>query len=166
VRISVPTTTDEHYHTSLDRNQPVDHFTLPDQFYPDFAFQQPNKKGRDDYSTGSWADSGFHESFAVETVIPSSNEDPTEEYDEDYWKERAIEIAMQDERYSRHSLNNTSPPSIDRVCSTSVDTHPHPAKRSYASIDTTPHTSINIKVGAFEKETGNIPMPSIIPIPI
>ncbi|KAF2558887.1 hypothetical protein F2Q68_00016631 [Brassica cretica] len=77
-------TTDEHYPTSLDWKHPVDHFTLPDQFYPDFSFQQPNKKGRDDYSIGSWADSGFHESFAVETSIPSSNEDPTEEYDEDY----------------------------------------------------------------------------------
>ncbi|KAF3540434.1 hypothetical protein F2Q69_00023503 [Brassica cretica] len=96
--------------------------------YTDFAFQQPNKRGCDDYSIGSWADSGFHESFAVETVIPLSNEDPTEEYDEDYWKERAIEIAMQDERYSSHSFNNTSPPSIDRVYSASVDTHPHPAK--------------------------------------
>ncbi|KAF3599353.1 hypothetical protein F2Q69_00036874 [Brassica cretica] len=87
---------------------------------------------------GSWADSGFYESFAVETVIPSSNENPTEEYDEDYWKERAIEIAMHDVRYSSHSFNNMSPPSIDRVYSASVDTHPHPAKRSYASIDTTP----------------------------
>ncbi|KAF3583782.1 hypothetical protein F2Q69_00029515 [Brassica cretica] len=75
-----------------------------------------------------WADSGFHESYAVETVIPSSNEDPTEKYDEDYWKERAIEIAMQDERYSSHSFNNTSPPSIDRVYSASVDTHTNPAK--------------------------------------
>ncbi|KAF2607971.1 hypothetical protein F2Q68_00044362 [Brassica cretica] len=138
-------TTDEHYPTSLDGKHPVDHFTLPDQCYPNFAFQQPNKRGRDDYSIGSWADSGFHESFAVETVIPSSNEDPTEEYDEDYWKERAIEIAMQDDRYSSHSFNNTSPPSIDRVYSASVDTHPHPAKRSYASIDTTPGTSIDIK---------------------
>ncbi|KAF2600765.1 hypothetical protein F2Q68_00009781 [Brassica cretica] len=81
--------TDERYPTSLDGMQPVDHSTLPDQFYPDFAFQQPNKNGRDDYSIGTWADSGFHESFAVETVILSSNEDPTKEYDEDYWKERA-----------------------------------------------------------------------------
>ena len=38
-------TTDELYPTSLDGNQPVDHFTLPDQCYPDFAFQQPNKRG-------------------------------------------------------------------------------------------------------------------------
>ncbi|KAF2589752.1 hypothetical protein F2Q70_00039450 [Brassica cretica] len=49
----------------------------------------------------------------LETIIPSSKEDPTEEYDEDYWKERAIDIAMQDDRYSSHSFNNTSPPSID-----------------------------------------------------
>ncbi|KAF3535589.1 hypothetical protein F2Q69_00022428 [Brassica cretica] len=153
-------TTDEHYPTSLDGKHPVDHFTLPDQCYPDFAFQQPNNRGRDDYSIGSWADSGFHESFAVETVIPSSNEDPTEEYDEDYWKERAIEIAMQDDIYSSHSFNNTSPPSIDRVYSALVDTHPHPAKRSYASIDTIPGTSIDIKSAALEKEKGNIPIPS------
>ncbi|KAF2571279.1 hypothetical protein F2Q70_00004798 [Brassica cretica] len=152
--------TDEHYPTSIDGKHLVDHLTLPDQFYTDFAFQQPSKKGRDDYSIGSWANYGFHESFAVETVIPSSNEDPTEEYDEDYWKERAIEIAMQDERYSSHSFNNMSPPSIDRVHSASVDTHPHPAKRSYASVDTTPGTSIDIKAAAFEKEKGNIPIPS------
>ncbi|KAF2612802.1 hypothetical protein F2Q70_00011614 [Brassica cretica] len=122
------TMTDERYPTSLDGMQPVDHSTLPDQYYLDFAFQQPNKNGRDGYSIGSWADSGFHESFAMETVILSSNEDPTEEYDEDYWKERATEIAMQDERYSTHSFNNTPTPSIDNVYSASVDTHPHPAK--------------------------------------
>ncbi|KAF3531577.1 hypothetical protein DY000_02040341 [Brassica cretica] len=62
-------TTDEHYPTSLDKNQPVDHFTLPDQCCLDFAFQQPNKRGCDDYSIGSWVDSGFHESFAVETTM-------------------------------------------------------------------------------------------------
>ncbi|KAF3532312.1 hypothetical protein DY000_02038268 [Brassica cretica] len=45
-----------------------------------------------------------------------------------------------------------SPPSIDRVYSASVDTHPHPAKRSYASID--------IKAAALKKEKGNIPIPS------
>ncbi|WZZ88819.1 hypothetical protein YC2023_117398 [Brassica napus] len=90
-------TTDESNPMSLDGKQPVDHFILPDQCYPDFAFQQPNNRGRDDYSIGSWPDSGFHESFAVDTIIPSSNEDPTEEYDEDYWRERGIEIAMQDD---------------------------------------------------------------------
>ncbi|KAF2537225.1 hypothetical protein F2Q68_00021240 [Brassica cretica] len=78
-------TTDERYPTSLDGKQP-----------------------------SSWADSGFHESFAVDTVIPSSNEDPTEEYDEDYWKERATEIAMHDDRYSGLSFNNTCMPSSTR----------------------------------------------------
>ncbi|KAF3526402.1 hypothetical protein F2Q69_00047308 [Brassica cretica] len=153
-------TTDERYPTSLNGKQPVNHSTLPDQYYPDFAFQQPNNRGRDDYSIGSWADSGFHESFAVETVIISSNEDPTEEYDEDYWKERATEIAMQDERYSTNSFNNTPPPTIDSIYSASVDTHPHPAKRSSASIDTTLGTSIDINAAALEKEKGNIPIPS------
>ena len=83
------TMTEECSSTSLDGMQLVDNSTLPDQYYPDFAFQQPNNRGRDDYSIGSWVESGFHESFAVDAVIPSSNEDPTEEYDEDYWKERA-----------------------------------------------------------------------------
>ncbi|KAF3583423.1 hypothetical protein F2Q69_00030550 [Brassica cretica] len=106
------TMTDERYPTSLDGMQPVDHSTLPDH----------------------WADSEFHESFALETVILSSNEDPTEEYDEDYWKERA-----------------------------SVDTHPNPAKRSSASIDTTHGTSIDIKTVASEKEKGNIPIPNRFP---
>ncbi|KAF2600767.1 hypothetical protein F2Q68_00009783 [Brassica cretica] len=80
-------TTDERYPTLIDGMQPLDYSTLPYQYYPDFVFQQPNKNGRDDYSIGSWAYSEFHESFAVETVILSSNEDPTEEYDEDYRKE-------------------------------------------------------------------------------
>ncbi|KAF3561604.1 hypothetical protein DY000_02017521 [Brassica cretica] len=134
-------TTDERYPTSLDGMQPVDHSTLPDQYYPDFAFQQPNRNG-------------------LETVILSSNEDPTEEYDEDYCKEIATEITMHDERYSTHSFHNTPTPSIDRVYSTSVNSHPHPAKRSSASIDTTPGTSINIKAAASEKEKGNIPIPN------
>ncbi|KAF3510325.1 hypothetical protein F2Q69_00006319 [Brassica cretica] len=67
---------------------------------------------------------------------------------------------MQDDIYSRHSFNNTSPPSIDRVHSESIDTHPHPAKQSCTSIDTTPDTSIDIKAATFEKENGNIPIPS------
>ena len=93
-------------------------------------------------------------------LILSSSEDPTEEYDEDYWKERATEIATQDERYSTHSFNNTPTPSIDIIYSASVDSHPHPAKRSSVSIDTIPGTSIDIKAAASEKEKGNIPIPN------
>ncbi|KAF3524577.1 hypothetical protein F2Q69_00048452 [Brassica cretica] len=151
-------TTDERYPTSLDGMQPVDHSTSLDQCYPDFSFQQPNKNRRDDYSMSSWADSGFHESFAVETVIISANEDPTEEYDEDYWKERATEIALQDERYSTLTFNNTPTPSMDNIYSASVDSHPHPAKQLSASIDTTPGTSIDIKAAALEKKKRNIPL--------
>ncbi|KAF2531501.1 hypothetical protein F2Q70_00030832 [Brassica cretica] len=119
-----------------------------------------DKWRRGDEAMRDFTDSGFHESFAVETVILSSNEDPTEEYDEDYWKERATEIAMQDERYSTHSLNNTTPPSIDNIYSASVDTHPYPAKRFSTSIDTTPGTSIDVKAAALKKEKGNIPIPN------
>ncbi|KAF3521038.1 hypothetical protein DY000_02061208 [Brassica cretica] len=61
------TVTDDRNNTSLDVDQPVDHFALPNHCYPHFAFQPPSKRGRDDYSIGSWADSGFHESFAVDT---------------------------------------------------------------------------------------------------
>ncbi|KAF3537877.1 hypothetical protein F2Q69_00021613 [Brassica cretica] len=126
-------TTDERCPTSLDGMKPVDHSTLPDQYYPDIAFQQTNKNGRDDYSIGK-------------------------EYDEDYWKERATKIAMQDERYSTHSFNNTPTPSIDIIYSASVDSHPHLAKQTSTSIDTTPGTSIDIKAAASEKEKGNIPI--------
>ncbi|KAF3601000.1 hypothetical protein F2Q69_00037332 [Brassica cretica] len=158
--------TDEHYPKSLDGNQPVDHFTLPDQFYPDFAFQQPNKRGRDDYSIGSWADSGFHESFAVDTVISSSNEDPTEEYDEDYWKERVIEIAMQDERYSSHSFNNTSPPSIDRVYSArSIPTLIQQNDLMHRSIPQLVHRSIS-KPPPLKRKKGIFQFQIGLPIPI
>ncbi|KAG5415440.1 hypothetical protein IGI04_003007 [Brassica rapa subsp. trilocularis] len=117
-------TFDESYPTSLNGRIPVDYSTSPDQYYPDFAFEQPNKNRRDDYLIGSWADRGFHESFAVETVILSSNEDPIEEYDEDYWKERPTEITLQDESYSTHSVNNMPTPSIDEIYSASIDSHP------------------------------------------
>ncbi|KAF3524379.1 hypothetical protein F2Q69_00047044 [Brassica cretica] len=80
--------------------------------------------------------------------------------DYDFLLPDEFEISMQDERYSTHSFNNTPPPSIDNVYSASVDTHPYPAKRSSASIDTTPGTSIDIKPPASEKEKGNIPIPN------
>ena len=57
--------TDDRNNTSLDIKQQVDHFSPPNHCYPHVAFQPPSKRGRDDYSIGIWADSGFHESFAV-----------------------------------------------------------------------------------------------------
>ncbi|KAG5374469.1 hypothetical protein IGI04_042211 [Brassica rapa subsp. trilocularis] len=154
------TVTDDRNKTSLDVDQPVDHFALPNHCYPHFAFQPPSKRGHDDYSIGSWADSGFHESFAVDTVITSPNEEHTEEYDDDYWKERAIEMSLQDERFETHKFTNTFPTSFDEVHSTSVDTHPRPAKQPLTSIDTHIGTSIDICAGAKIQEQENIPSPT------
>ena len=152
--------TDNRTNTSLDVDQLVDHFALPNHCYPHFAFQPPSKRGRDDYSIGTWANSGFHESFAVDTVITSPNEEHTEEYDEDYWKERAIEMSLQDERFETHKFTNTFPTSFDEVHSTSVDTHPRPAKQPLTSIDTYTGTSIDIRAAAKIQEQENIPSPT------
>ncbi|KAG5375337.1 hypothetical protein IGI04_039933 [Brassica rapa subsp. trilocularis] len=154
------TVTDDRNNTSPDIDQPVDHFAPPNHCYPHFAFQPPSKRGCDDYSIGSWADSGFHESFAVDTVITSPNEEHTEEYDEDNWKERAIEMSLQDERFETHTFTNTFPTSINEVHSTSVDTHPRPAKQPLTSIDTHTGTSIDIRAAAKIQEQKNIPSPT------
>ncbi|KAG5410838.1 hypothetical protein IGI04_007157 [Brassica rapa subsp. trilocularis] len=154
------TVTDDRNNRSLDVNQPVDHFAPPNHCYPHFTFQPPSKRGCDDYSIGSWADSGFHESFAVDTVITSLNEEHTEEYDEDHWKERAIEMSLQDERLETHKFTTTFPTSFDEVHSTSVDTHPRPAKQPLTSIDTHIGTSIDICAGAKIQEQENIPSPT------
>ncbi|KAF3524127.1 hypothetical protein F2Q69_00048895 [Brassica cretica] len=154
------TVTDDRNNTSLDVDQPVDHFALPNHCYPHFSFQPPSKRGRDNYSIGSWADSGFHKSFAVDTVITSPNEERTEEYDEDYWKERAIEMSLQDEKFETHKFTNTFPTSFDEVHSTSVDTHPHPAKKPLTSIDTYTGTSIDIRAAAKIQKQENIPSPT------
>ncbi|KAG5414877.1 hypothetical protein IGI04_002444 [Brassica rapa subsp. trilocularis] len=105
---------------------------------------------------------------SVDTVITSPNEEHTEEYDEDYWKERAIEMSLQDERLETHKLTNTFPTSFDAVHSTSVNTHPRPAKQPLTSIDTpkgtsidTPKgTSIDIRAAAKIQEQENIPFPN------
>ncbi|KAF2587561.1 hypothetical protein F2Q70_00037221 [Brassica cretica] len=145
---NVSTVTDDGNNTSLDVMHPVDHFASPNHCYQDLAFQPPSKRGHDDYSIGSWADSGFHESFAVDTVITPPNEEHTEEYDEDYWKERAIEMSLHDERLETHKFTNTFPTSFDAVHPTSVDTHPRQAKQPLTSIDTQTGTSIDIRAAA------------------
>ena len=139
---------------------PLDHFASPNHCYQHFAFQPPTRRGHDDYSIGSWADSGFHESFAVNTVITSPNEEHTEEYDEDYLNERAIEMSLQDERFETHKFTNTFPTLFDEVHSTSVDTHPRPAKQPLTSIDTHTDTSIDIRAAAKIQEQENIPSPT------
>ncbi|KAG5397555.1 hypothetical protein IGI04_019369 [Brassica rapa subsp. trilocularis] len=111
---------------------------------------------------------GFHESFAVDTVLTSPNEEHTEEYDEDYWKERAIEMSLHDQKFETYKFTNTFPTSLDDFHSTSVDTHPRPAKQPLTSIDTHPCTSIDthpctsidIRAKAKIKEQENIPSPT------
>ncbi|KAG5389089.1 hypothetical protein IGI04_030630 [Brassica rapa subsp. trilocularis] len=114
------TVTDDRNNTSLDVTHPVDHFASPIHCYQHFAFQPPSKRGHDYYSIGSWAYSGFHESFAVDT----------------------------DERFETHEFTNTIPTSFDAVHSISVDTHPCPAKQPLTSIDTYIGTSIDIRGAA------------------
>ncbi|CAN6989890.1 unnamed protein product [Brassica rapa subsp. trilocularis] len=157
---NVSMVTDDHNNTSLDVMHPLDHFASPNHCYQHFAFQPPSERGHDDYSIGSWADSGFHESFAVDTVITLPNEEHTEEYDEDYWKERAIEMSLQDERLETHKFTNTFPTSFDVVHSTSVDTHPRPANQPLTSIDTPKGTSIDIRAAAKIQEKENISSPT------
>ncbi|KAG5393267.1 hypothetical protein IGI04_023230 [Brassica rapa subsp. trilocularis] len=154
------TVTDDRNNTSLDVDRPVDHFASPNHCYPHFTFQPLSKRGRDDYSMGSWADIGFHESFAVDTVITSPNEEHTETYDEDYWKERAIEMSLQDERLETHKFTNTFSTSFDEVHCTSVDTHTRPAKQPLTSIDTHTGTSIDIRAATKIQEQENIPSPT------
>ncbi|WZZ69782.1 hypothetical protein YC2023_081152 [Brassica napus] len=157
---NVSTVIDDRNNTSLDVMHPVDHFASPNHCYQHFVFQPPSKRGHDDYSIGSWADSGFHESFAVDTVITSPNEEHTEEYDEDFWKKRAIEMSLQDERLETHKFTNTFPTSFDAVHSTSVDTHPRPAKQPLTLIDTRKRTSIDIRAAAKIQEQENILSPT------
>ncbi|KAG5375336.1 hypothetical protein IGI04_039932 [Brassica rapa subsp. trilocularis] len=126
---NVSTVTDDHNNTSLDVMHPVDHFASPNHCYQHFAFQPPTRRGHDDYSIGSWADSGFHESFAVDT----------------------------DERLETHKFTNTFPTSFDAVHYISVDTHPRPAKQPLTSIDTPKGTSIDIRAAAKIQEQENIP---------
>ncbi|KAG5414509.1 hypothetical protein IGI04_002076 [Brassica rapa subsp. trilocularis] len=154
------TVTDDRNNTSFDVMHPVDHFASPNHCYQHFAFIPPSKREHDDYSIGSWADNGFHESFAVDTLITSPNEEHTEEYDEDYWKERAIEMYLQDERLETHEFTNTIPTSFDAVHFTSVDTHRRPAKKPLTSIDTHTGTSIDNRAAAKIQEHENIPSPT------
>ncbi|KAF2546009.1 hypothetical protein F2Q70_00021733 [Brassica cretica] len=153
---NVSMVTNDHNNTSLGVMHPLDHFASPNHCYQHFASQPPTKRGHDDYSIGSWADSGFHEIFVFGTVITSPHEEHTEEYDEDYWKERAIEMSLPDERLEIHKFNNKFPTSFDAVHSTSVDTHPRPAKQPHTSIDTPKRTSIDIRAAAKIQEQENI----------
>ncbi|CAG7870668.1 unnamed protein product [Brassica rapa] len=69
-------------------------------------------------------------------------------------------MSSQDERLETHKFTNTFPTSFDAVHSTSVDTHPRPAKQPLTSIDTRTGTSIDIRAAAKIQEQENIPSPT------
>lgn len=133
---------------------------LSHQCYPNFAFDPLSKKGSDGYSIGSWADNGFHESFAVDTVILSSDGNHSEEHDEDYWKEYAIEMSLYEDTCESPFFSTINRLSIDGAHLPSTDTHPRPAQPPFTSIDTTSDASIDIEAAALIKDIRNIPIPS------
>ncbi|KAF2587194.1 hypothetical protein F2Q70_00035929 [Brassica cretica] len=70
----------------------------------------------------------------------------TEEYDEDYVEERAIEykaVLDEEDRLLKHSSWKKNAPSIDKTVSTSIDTHPHQTSRKRASTDIAYYPSID-----------------------
>ncbi|KAG2247473.1 hypothetical protein Bca52824_087101 [Brassica carinata] len=87
--------------------------TAIDYHYSDTISKQGN------YSTGSWVEESFHQSFAKNTELPETRSD---EYDEDYHSEKNIEyhgLAMDD----RGLLHRSS---VD-VTSTLIDSKPMPS---------------------------------------
>ncbi|XP_056847585.1 uncharacterized protein LOC130498331 isoform X1 [Raphanus sativus] len=128
---------DKKYGSLIDRDPPDDELDLPDHCYPNFAIPPSRKK--DDYSVRSWADSGFHESFVVDIATSSHSGDHSEEHDADYWKERAWENYLENDRFAirfPQLINIKRPQSIDYLL--------HPAKRHRPSIDIASITSIDI----------------------
>ena len=70
----------------------------------------------------------------------------TEEYDEDYKEERAIEyraILDEEDRLLHHSYWKGNAPSIDKTVSTSIYTHLHQTSRQRASADIAYYPSID-----------------------
>ncbi|KAF3488829.1 hypothetical protein F2Q69_00052470 [Brassica cretica] len=73
----------------------------------------------------------------------------TEEYDEDYEEERAIEQRAtldEEDRLLHHSSWKKKSPSIDRNGSTSIDTQPHQPSHLRASTDNAYYPSIDTNI--------------------
>ncbi|KAF2564298.1 hypothetical protein F2Q70_00017621 [Brassica cretica] len=107
---------------------------------------------QDDYPIGSWVDDSHHESFAVDTALPVMQSD---EYDEDYHRDKIIEdlegqaramdglilnisrediaeiIAMNESRNFLDTQNKAEdPPSIDKTDAPSIDGYPKFRRRA------------------------------------
>ncbi|KAF3541191.1 hypothetical protein F2Q69_00023317 [Brassica cretica] len=96
-------------------------------------------------SPGDWENDYYNPTMAAHT----RDNMHTEEYDEDYEAERAIEyraILDEEDRLLHHSSWKWNAPSIDRTISTSIDTHLHQTSRQRASTDIAYYPSIDTGV--------------------
>ncbi|KAF3551142.1 hypothetical protein DY000_02006646 [Brassica cretica] len=91
----------------------------------------------------------------------------TEEYDEDYEEERAVEykaIIDEDDRLLHHSSWKRNAPLIDRIVSPSIDTHPHQTNRNeYRPTLPSTHRS-TLESTVYEKETTRLAVGQMITI--
>ncbi|KAF3545761.1 hypothetical protein DY000_02007880 [Brassica cretica] len=126
---------DNHSRDSIDNSPANETFALPLHCYLSFAVNTQPQTSIDyhydvtisrqgDYSIGSWADDSHHESFAVDIELPEKRSD---EYDEDYHREKIIEyrgLAMDDRGALHTSLADNKATSIDSNTNPSIDA-PH-----------------------------------------
>ncbi|KAF2563943.1 hypothetical protein F2Q70_00017551 [Brassica cretica] len=108
-------------------------------------------------SPEDWENDYYNPNMAVHT----ENTMHTEEYDEDYEEERAIEyraILYEEDRLLHHSSWKRNAPSIGRTASTSNDTHPHQTNRQRALTDIAYYPSID--TGVDRAREGDYPIGS------
>ena len=128
------TSFDSHAQQSSDSSPANETFILPEHCYPNLAVNTTPQTVidyhygdtisiQDYYSIGSWANNSYHESYAVDTTL---HEMRSNEYDEDYHKEKMIEfhgLVMDDEEvlHTSHAVKNET--SIGRNTKPSIDVH-------------------------------------------
>ena len=119
---------------SIDIRHASETFALLAHCYPNFEVSTLPQTSIDyhygdtisrqgDYSIGSWAG---QKSFAVDTELPEMKSD---EYDEDYHREKDIEyfcLAMDDREFLHTSFASATSTSSDSNIKPSIDDHPTP----------------------------------------
>uniref|UniRef100_M4F1F6 Uncharacterized protein n=2 Tax=Brassica campestris TaxID=3711 RepID=M4F1F6_BRACM len=128
---------------SIDNSPANETFALPTHCYPNFEVATQPKtsinyhysdtlSGQGGYSIGIWAD----ESFSVDTALPEMQSD---EYDEDYHRERNIEyrsLAMDDRGILHTSYAHTTSTSIDSDIQPSIHAHHRPNSKLHVTDNT------------------------------
>ena len=108
------------------------------------SFDIPKEESIDN-SLGDWENNYYNPTMVAHTRDTMH----TEEHDEDYEVERAIEyivILDEEDRLIHHSSWKETAPLIDRTVSTSIDTHPHQTSQKRASTDNVYYPSIDTGV--------------------